>query len=82
MVSESQDAIPLAYYANDRNALRISLADVPEEDEVSLMHHTQRILRYWAKRAPEQRAPTVQHAERACYLMYSERSYALDAPLP
>ena len=82
MVSESQDAISLAYYANDRNALRVSLADVPEEDEVTLMQHTQRILRHSAQCLPPRHIPTIQHAERAYYLMYSERSYALDAPLP
>ena len=82
MVRESQDAIPVAYYANDRNALRVSLADVPEEDEVSMMGHTQRILHYWAQHSPQQPTPTINHAESAYYLMYSERSYALDAPLP
>ena len=82
MHERSQDAIPLAYYANDRNALRVSLADVPEEDEVSMMGHTQQFLRYLERHSLQQRAPTIFHAERGYYLMYSERSYALDAPLP
>ena len=82
MEHECQDAIPTAYYANDRNALRVSLADTPEEDTLTLMQHTQRILRHNAQCTPPRHIPTILHAERAYYLMYSERSYALDAPLP
>ena len=82
MVRESQDAIPVVYYANDRNALRVSLDEEFGEDPISRMQYMQRALRHWAQHSPQQPTPTINHAESAYYLMYSERSYALDAPLP